>query len=69
MLDIKFLTKNPWPDIKWGEADKPAVIVDGLLYSLKDLEKLKKYEVNFAKLVENFTHNKRMQSEAAEPRR
>ena len=28
---------NPWPDVNWGEGDKPAIIVDGALYSLKDL--------------------------------
>ena len=38
MPDVKFLGGNPWPDVKWGEADKPAVIVDGALYSLGDLE-------------------------------
>lgn len=38
MTDIKFLGGNPWPDVNWGEADRPAIIVDGALYSLGELE-------------------------------
>ncbi|MBT3059568.1 MAG: leucine-rich repeat domain-containing protein [Candidatus Thiodiazotropha sp. (ex Lucina pensylvanica)] len=38
MPDIKLLRGNPWPDVNWGETAKPAIIVDGALYSLKDLE-------------------------------
>jgi len=39
MPDIKYLMGNPWPYVKWAEMNKPAIIVDGELYSLNDLEK------------------------------
>ncbi len=31
------LAGNPWPEIKWGESDRPAILVDGQLYSFKGI--------------------------------
>jgi Leucine-rich repeat (LRR) protein len=38
MRELIYLKGNPWSDINWDEAEKPTIIVDGALLSLKALE-------------------------------
>jgi len=41
MIDYKrkkLLFGNPWPDLSWEGSEKPIIIVDGKIFSLKNLE-------------------------------
>lgn len=37
MRNLNNLRNNPWPEIKSGKEDKPAIMVDGAIYSVNDL--------------------------------
>ena len=41
MKDIRYLQHNPYENVKWGNEDRPVIIIDGTLYSLSDLKKQK----------------------------